>query len=267
MKSRNDTAMILAEYFDPEKMQDAGLRLYLEEHIDTYFGNGFFDDLEQHIGWQIDDILCRCEEDMRYDKAHRNDTVRLDQRRRMMLFNDHAVPAYWYEENMDSSEIESQLRAYRMLWKDLDFTEITYPCLETWCPLEEWNRKYSTEMLEKMERDLERHDNEEAEVLYRLYIRHSDVSSIHEYYPFRIREILSIDHRIEDEKENSADIRLKLYDGSVIAVNVHRDRNGWSHGMTALDPEGFPYMTERDEKLIAEEVFGIHGRKQHLFGL
>ena len=245
----------LVKYYT--EVLDDDLRNYIMKNRDIYFTDEKLEEIEDKISYLFSDDLFDAETDFDYIKIHKNDTVTLNKRKKIMFFNEWAVPAYWYKPGMSKKQVEENISRYKRIWYDIGADEIHYPLLESWHSLKEWRGEFKDETLAQMERDLECCDTEDALILADMMDMESSVFLVQQEYPTKIRRIIEITNRREDDKEKYADVTLELYDGSICMVCCHRNINGSSHGMTALDNKGFPMMSSRDEKLIAKEVFGL----------
>lgn len=245
----------LVKYYT--EVLDDDLRNYIMKNRDIYFTDEKLEEIEDKFFGYFSDEIYTAETDFEFIREHENDTVTLDKRKKIMFFNEWAVPAYWYKPGMSKKQVEENISHYKSIWYNLGAGEIHYPLLESWHSLKEWHWEFKDEALARMERDLECCDTEDALILTGMMDMRSSVFLVQQEYPTKIRRIIEIKNQREDDKEKYADVTLELYDGSICRVCCHRNINGSSHGMTALDNKGFPMMSSRDEKLIAREVFGL----------
>ena len=233
------------------------VKQYLNANFDNYFDEDFFCELENKVSWMIHDAIQRAEDDLDFQKEHVTDVVRLDKDSSKMYFNDNGVPAYWYNKKMSESEIKDQLNEFRQMWFSDGLPDYTYPMLEHWHSLKEWQKEFREEELARMERDLECQDNESAKILASLYECRIDVWQVRYEYPNKIKRILKVENKYTDKEGTSyADVTLKLYNNSQCKVRVYATKGGGFRGMTSLGRNGFPMMTDADNKRIEREVFG-----------
>lgn len=253
MKSKKELIDVLMREFDIEMPEET--RKHIDKNFDRYFEDSFIDDLKNTISWKFDAIQYDAESDMEFEKAHENDKVELVKEARVMWFNDSAVPAYWYTENMSEEEISDRLSSYRHQWIKSGAGPVKYPELEQWHELHEWEREFTSEQLEKMERDLECCDTDDAQTLNFLRMMNTPVSMIMYQYPQKIDRILEVTNKFEsDNGTRYANIKILLRDGTTCDIRAHASKNGSSAGMEAIG-KGFPIMTDQDNKKIEEEVF------------
>ena len=216
-----------------------------------YFDTDFFDELER-VRYLIADRLSSAEKEIGFLKAHENDLVWLDRDTKRMYYNDMPVPAYWYSDDMSDEEVVSQLAGYRRMWLKNGLEPVWYPLLEEWHRLQRWEAEFEPEELRRMEKDLEAPCSEEAKVLRSLFDARVPIEAIRERYPFRIRKILKTENKKRSGTGASADVTCECYDGHIFRVHIRKDKG--LIGISSLDGRGFPYLTDRDEKILMEEL-------------
>lgn len=237
---------------------------YIFKNPERFFDEETVSDIGYEIGYKLSDVAAAAEYEMAIKEKKTKYDVHFDKRRKMLVFNDFEVPAYWYSPGMKKKEIDEYIDIYFDLFIDNNFSPFKYPLLEDWHPLEEWKEHYKDEtILKKMEKDLERDDTEDAHDLKDLFYRRTDIHAIERNYPSKVKEVENVSNfRIEpfkygkdtgwETEEIHGDVELVLTSGEKIKVDVHYDVKGHSHGMTSIDKKGFPYMTDKDEEKIKD---------------
>lgn len=244
--------------FNPDVAGDEVFMQYLTEHMDTYFGDHFLNDLRNSIRWKIEECVEHAWEEYAFitDTDH---PVYLDAQKKKIHFGKYVLPANCYREELTQKETDEITLRYKRIWKKLGYGKIRYPLLEDWRPLSVWKEHYSEQLLKKMEKDLEAGTEEEALRLYSLYARRAGLMEIERCYPDKIRQILSVSNpvsnQMDSEGERTADLTILLKNGSECSVRAGFDRLGRNHSLHALSPSGFPMFTDHDVELIESAVF------------
>lgn len=238
--------------FTPSEEVMARIDTDLEDVLDS----DFFEDIDLRFKWRLEDALDAISQKIEFEEEHKNDIVTLNQKKKIMYFNSHGVPAYWYSKDMTDDEIAYELSQYRRLWFDSGFVKFKYPLLETWASLDLWETYYKNPAdLQRMEKELERGDTDQARKLQSLRDCGFNIGRLYKVYPDKIKSIHNIHNRSTVNNEDAADITLELYNGENCDVRVRANKWGII-GMTALGPRGFPCMTDSDNQMIIKEVFG-----------
>lgn len=254
-KSRKEIIKDLIDFFEIEITEET--MNYLEQHFDEYFDDEFFDELRRHSVWSIDDAIQYAANELEFIKEHSQDTVTLDKKKKTMSFNGHEVPAYWYEKDMPQEEIDEQLFEYRKMWLYAGLPKYKYPLLEGWQPLKEWEKEYPQEFLQRMEKDLENPNTEDGMTLQVLRGRGLDPHQVIYDYPNKLKKILKIENKdVDKDGFQSADVTVRIYDGSQCKIHIHASKDGSFRGISAIGRKGFPMFTDRDHRIIEREVFG-----------
>lgn len=247
---------LLREFMEP---YDEKLASYILDNPDRYFDDEFLDDLKDKVGWIIIEEINRADSDAEYAWKHLNDTVTLDKARGEMHFNDFVTPAYWYRSMMSEEEINRRLSFFKTVWAGADYRkDLKYPILMSWHDMSEWEAVFGKDYpFNRMERDLECCDTEEAKELYEAYTSGYAVFRIEDIYPYKLKKVVNVKNMwTDDGGDTHADMTLKLRDGTQCTVSVTLSKYGRITGVRALGPKGFPLMTERDNRLIIKEGFG-----------
>lgn len=259
MNNKKELIDLLMKKFDihmPEKTKK-----YIGEHFDNYFDDTFFSDLQNTVTWKIEAVQFDAESDMAFEEKHAKDKVELVKEAKVMWFNDNSVPAYWYRDDMTDDEINTILKYYKDRWIKSEIENLKYPELEFWHDIKDWEAEFSEEQLQKMERDLECMDNEDAQELNFARIKNVPVDFVSYHYPIKIMKIVDATDKVKDKNGVMfATVTLLLKDGRTCRVRVHSSKNGSVSGMEAIDG-GFPIMTNKDNQKIENEVFSRWEKK------
>lgn len=253
---REELIRIAADLYD----LDADMTDFIRENPERYFTDETIRNIMYALSSEMRSDIDKAVSDYTFDKEHENNVVRLDRDNKLMFFDDDPMPAYWYKEGMNDKEVEQNLKEYREVWADLNFKEgVKRPLFELWNKGNGWLRETSffpntAPFLDKMERDLECADTEEAKALHDAFVLRLVPYAVRDIYPFKIDEILAVENRKVIDGEQAADITMRLTDGSICSITATGE-NGRCLGMSALGERGFPWMTDRDRALIEKALF------------
>lgn len=195
-----------------------------------------------------------------YEQEHINDVLRFDKETTTMFFNETALPAYWYNKGMSEEKIEETLKEYRSYWADLGYkSNIRYPIIEILGKLDELKQEnVGEQLLERMEKDLERLDTDEAIGLYHMMTDDQSIRWILEKYPDKLKDAVIKGYIGEGTVQ--WDIGLKFFlvdlilkDGEIVPVRLGINGRG-IRSTTAIGERGFPRMTDADEAIILRRL-------------
>ena len=196
-----------------------------------------------------------------YRKDLEKHSISLDKDNRIMFFDGQQYPAYWYKKGMSQEEIDEKLDMYKEILHDNP--KARYPLLEIHHSLKDWKDEIqfhlrgteNERLLEKMEKDLESREGEDAQKLYDLLYSDCSFYELFDKYPRKLKKIVKVISTGEENGLKIATLVLKTTDGKQCTVEVEFTPNGTFRGMKAIGRNGFPLFVEDDYSQIWQEVF------------